>query len=29
MHVAYVFTTEGHESLFMDDIGFFTGSSSD
>ena len=29
MHVAYVFTTEGHESLFMDDIGFYTGSSSD
>jgi hypothetical protein len=26
MHVAYVFTTEGHESLLMDDIGFFTSS---
>ena len=24
MHAAYVFATEGHESLFMDDIGFFT-----
>jgi hypothetical protein len=26
MHVAYVFATEGHESLFLDDIGFFTSS---
>jgi hypothetical protein len=26
MHAAYVFATEGHESLFMDDIGFFTTS---